>query len=66
MTVMTVMTVVLGYPLLPVIAVTVTPAFFHPKPQGAGWAGRKPCFKGVQRERLAHDFAGQSVVCYTL
>ena len=29
-------------------------------------AGRQPCFKGVQRERLAHDFAGQSVVCYTL
>ena len=29
-------------------------------------AGRKTCHKGVQRERLAHDFAGQSVVCYTL
>ena len=29
-------------------------------------AGRQPCLKGVQRERLAHDFAGQSVVCYTL
>ena len=26
----------------------------------------QPCLKGVQRERLAHDFAGQSVVCYTL
>ena len=43
-----------GIPLLPVIVVTVTPTFFHPKPQGRGWAGRKPCFKGVQRERLAH------------
>ena len=29
-------------------------------------AGRKTCHKGVRRERLAHDFAGQSVVCYTL
>ena len=25
----------------------------------------QPCHKGVQRERLAHDFAGQSVVCFT-
>ncbi|MEY8378802.1 hypothetical protein AALD22_24180 [Lachnospiraceae bacterium 56-18] len=63
---MTMVTVFLGYPLPQGIAVTVTPTFFHPKPQGAGWAGRMPCFKGVQRERLAHDFAEQSVVCYTL
>jgi hypothetical protein len=36
-TVVTMVTVFLGYPLPQGIAVTITPTFFHPKPQGAGW-----------------------------
>ncbi|WP_204162788.1 hypothetical protein [Sporofaciens musculi] len=60
---MTVMTVFLGYPHG---SRQLSPHILSSEAKSAGWAGRKPCFKGVQRERLAHDFAGQSVVCYTL
>ena len=53
-TVVTVMTVLLGYPLKLYGTVTVTAS---PAAAGGGEAGRKPCKKGVQRERLAHCLA---------
>ena len=57
------MTVVMGYPLN--LCGTVTGAAF-PRSRRRRGAGRKPCIKGVQRERLAHAPCLQGVVCYTL
>lgn len=63
MTVVTVMTVVLGCPLN--LYGTVNGAAF-PRSRRRRGAGRKPCIKGVQRESLAHAPCLQGVVCYTL
>ena len=57
------MTVVMGYP--PRWHSTVTGTAFSRSRRRRG-AGRKPCIKGVQRERLAHAPCLQGVVCYTL
>lgn len=53
-TVVTVMTVVMGYPLN--LCGTVTGTAFS-RSRRRREAGRKPCIKGVQRESLAHDLA---------
>ena len=57
------MTVVLGCHLN--LCGTVTGTAF-PRSRRRRGAGRKPCIKGVQRERLAHAPCLQGVVCYTL
>ena len=57
------MTVVMGYPPKPHSTVTGTAFSRSRRRRGAG---RKPCIKGVQRERLAHAPCLQGVVCYTL
>ena len=57
------MTMVLGCPLN--LCCTVTGTAFSRSRRRRG-AGRKPCIKGVQRERLAHAPCLQGVVCYTL
>ena len=63
-TAVTVVTAILGYP--PRMSRHRHPDILLSEAARRRIAGRQPCFKGVQRERLAHDFAGQSVVCYTL
>jgi hypothetical protein len=64
-TAVTAVTAVLGY--APTLSLLTLPhPFLCPKRKAADRARRKPCHKGVQRERLAHFLAVQGVVCYTL